>query len=602
MPLRGRYTPFNLAAFNATLDHGLLLGLDDDDHSQYWLAGTARTGNFSTSGTLGAGAITGTSFTDGVMTISAGAISGLDTVSIDSGAGDYPLDIVGYNSSTFLQIRLGLVDTDDTAKAGGFVIRHYDNDEEDVVGLFAASTGSGNDFYWGGGLATGNAATSHQFCTAADDTTTTGSVRLLIASDGKVIVYNAFEVQGASIFKDKVSFTQTDNNEYIDSLNDGYMDYGATTGHRFNNDLTLPLDKWINFNAATERIGSDDANYLDLQAATGIRANADLDVTGQGTFSTGVIVGGDAKVFESGGYLFLSSDATTDSGRDISIPITGVLPNQSFYYGYGGSAHHKFGSTSQVEISDDGIITAVSLICPTIGVSGDTNLLGLAANALTVNGTIGATGVITGAGLTTAGDIGDGTNTLTVANAKTAYDHSQATHDYAYITGNDGATDVTAAELEELTDGSVTALHSHAAGGGSMTTVKEGGVQLGGADIVTLDFDGDDFNLTEDPDTEVNITINNAGIDHDATTNFEAGEHFAQADITTTGTVTTGTWSSNITMGANAFKPRYLNQAAQPSPAEGELMIWRDSDASPTPKVYLLFNDPTNGIIDALLS
>ena len=41
---------------------------------------------------------------------------------------------------------------------------------------------------------------------------------------------------------DKIAFTQTDGNEYIDSLNDGYMDYGATTGHRFNSaggDVTL---------------------------------------------------------------------------------------------------------------------------------------------------------------------------------------------------------------------------------------------------------------------------------------------------------------------------------------------------------------------------
>jgi hypothetical protein len=42
--------------------------------------------------------------------------------------------------------------------------------------------------------------------------------------------------------------------------------------------------------------------------------------------------------------------------------------------------------------------------------------------------------------------------------------HSGTTHDYAYITGNDGATNVTAAELEELTDGSSTSLHTHAAG------------------------------------------------------------------------------------------------------------------------------------------
>ena len=42
------------------------------------------------------------------------------------------------------------------------------------------------------------------------------------------------EVNGKILADDKIIFTQTDGNEFIDSLNDGYMDYGATTGHRFN--------------------------------------------------------------------------------------------------------------------------------------------------------------------------------------------------------------------------------------------------------------------------------------------------------------------------------------------------------------------------------
>ena len=42
------------------------------------------------------------------------------------------------------------------------------------------------------------------------------------------------EVNGISQFDDKIMFTQTDGNEYIDSLASGYMDYGATTAHRFN--------------------------------------------------------------------------------------------------------------------------------------------------------------------------------------------------------------------------------------------------------------------------------------------------------------------------------------------------------------------------------
>jgi len=39
---------------------------------------------------------------------------------------------------------------------------------------------------------------------------------------------------------------------------------------------------------------------------------------------------------------------------------------------------------------------------------------------------------------------------------------TEATPDYTYISGNDNDTDVTGAELEELTDGSQTVLHSHA--------------------------------------------------------------------------------------------------------------------------------------------
>ena len=43
-------------------------------------------------------------------------------------------------------------------------------------------------------------------------------------------------------------------------------------------------------------------------------------------------------------------------------------------------------------------------------------------------------------------------------------------------------------------------------GTGSVTTVKEAGVQLGGADIVVLDF-GAGFDLTESPDTEINLSL-----------------------------------------------------------------------------------------------
>lgn len=51
---------------------------------------------------------------------------------------------------------------------------------------------------------------------------------------------------------------------------------------------------------------------------------------------------------------------------------------------------------------------------------------------------------------------------------------------------------------------------SVASGSGTITTVKEAGVQVGDADIVTLDFDGDNFNITESPDTEINVALASA--------------------------------------------------------------------------------------------
>ncbi len=58
----------------------------------------------------------------------------------------------------------------------------------------------------------------------------TGNVLIGTSTDDGV---NKLQVAGSTWLGDKLLFTQTDGNEYIDSLNDGYMDYGATTGHRF---------------------------------------------------------------------------------------------------------------------------------------------------------------------------------------------------------------------------------------------------------------------------------------------------------------------------------------------------------------------------------
>lgn len=123
---------------------------------------------------------------------------------------------------------------------------------------------------------------------------------------------------------------------------------------------------------------------------------------------------------------------------------------------------------------------------------------------------------------------------------------------------------------------------SSAIGGGSMTTVKEGGTQLGGADIITLDFLGADFDLTESPDKEVNIVIADAGIDHDATTNFDANEHFLQSAITEVGTIATGTWEGTTIAlnqggtGETTATPAF--DALAPTTTKGDLIVSDGTD------------------------
>lgn len=80
------------------------------------------------------------------------------------------------------------------------------------------------------------------------------------------------------------------------------------------------------------------------------------------------------------------------------------------------------------------------------------------------------------------------------------------------------------------------------AGGGTMTTVKESGSQIGGSDIATLDF-GAGFTILENPNTEINVTLDFSEVaGHDLFTDFVANEHIdwtnATSNLKTTGTIT----------------------------------------------------------------
>lgn len=93
------------------------------------------------------------------------------------------LDIIG---TATLQLRIADTTADSTAKFGYITTRHYTNSEEDVVMFSGFGGGANNTLNLGGGSSSLNSCTELKFYTASDRTTLTGSVRMLIDTDGNV--------------------------------------------------------------------------------------------------------------------------------------------------------------------------------------------------------------------------------------------------------------------------------------------------------------------------------------------------------------------------------------------------------------------------------
>ena len=111
-----------------------------------------------------------------------------------------------------------------------------------------------------------------------------------------------------TLFTDKIKLTQTDGNEYIDSLADNYLDLGATTAIR-NKAVTIFEDA-IYFTQVdgNEYIDSLTDGYLDLGATTATRVNGPLQVIGaSGDLNiTSAFDGGDYNIFSTTGNQTLA--------------------------------------------------------------------------------------------------------------------------------------------------------------------------------------------------------------------------------------------------------------------------------------------------------
>jgi len=117
----------------------------------------------------------------GRLLLGAGAIA----TPKSSGSGGLDLDsglislVVGGNENSTGR-------TDGTSKINRIAAPHRTNSEEPVAMISCQASTSTNTLFFGGGSSYTNAVTEHKFYTATDSTTTTGTERLRIQSDGDI--------------------------------------------------------------------------------------------------------------------------------------------------------------------------------------------------------------------------------------------------------------------------------------------------------------------------------------------------------------------------------------------------------------------------------
>ena len=99
--------------------------------------------------------------------------------------------------------------------------------------------------------------------------------KLRISSAGNVGIGEAapqdtLEVNGTILVKDALKFTQDDGNEFIDSQGDGYLDIGATTAIRLEQDTLVEGTKKLYFNDAGGEYIRGDGDDLTIVAGTNL--------------------------------------------------------------------------------------------------------------------------------------------------------------------------------------------------------------------------------------------------------------------------------------------------------------------------------------------
>ncbi len=182
------------------------------------------------------------------------------------------------------QLLVATSESDNAEKYGTFGTQHYDTDQEPVLAISAQSAASENNVLIGGALGEFNAATSVKFFTAANATTTTGSERMRITSDGKVGVGTAGNLTGY------VNLPESDYGEGFNWFSSGTAANRGGIGH-------YAYESRIYYGA------SDNLTFVDGGPSGTERMR--IDASGRITIGTSSFNSGLGHNFHPDGYYYL---------------------------------------------------------------------------------------------------------------------------------------------------------------------------------------------------------------------------------------------------------------------------------------------------------
>ncbi|NTV44556.1 MAG: tail fiber domain-containing protein [Candidatus Yonathbacteria bacterium] len=213
-------------------------------------------------------------------------------VGIGTTSPQFKLDVYG-------TIGIGDSSLPNTSKTGYIISRQYDNTQPGFATLNSYSNSGNNQLYFGGGSGSYNAATQLLFYTAANNTTLTGTARMVINSDGSVGIGTAYPTSKLHL------------NGTLGALSGGLAFGDGDTGlYEYSDDV--------------------------LRLATGGSDRLTINASGDATFSGNVYSSAGGSSGSDASYPFATTRYILSRGMNLIVNGSGLLYNNYNFSSFSG--------------------------------------------------------------------------------------------------------------------------------------------------------------------------------------------------------------------------------------------------------------------------